>query len=319
MGKSALLYECERIAKSRNWIVADIGAIALWNPNKLLSALGRGDDYEIMDKFSQIGVKDVIGRGYKSVQAAPTVEQILKDGKQPLLLILDEAQALEDDNIPPSQYYADAVPVLDLIHNGKLGRSVILLAAGLEGAKKGFGKLKISRFAQDCHVVLGPLSKESEHAVIQDWLLKEGGLKEDPMNWISAIAQETHGWPHHILSYVCPAARLLKKNGGTLTTKDLGTVLEMGHEGREQYYSQRIEDFQPDQIRSLAKSMADVPDGKPAEYRESLSSLTKEYGESEAEKLFLKFERKRLLMKSGIGYAVPISSMHNWLVSTHTR
>ena len=48
------------------------------------------------------------GRGYKSTRIPRTVVSILKDGDQPLLLILDESQGLGEDGVPPSDYRADA-------------------------------------------------------------------------------------------------------------------------------------------------------------------------------------------------------------------
>ncbi|MCY3614502.1 MAG: hypothetical protein OXH03_05325 [Bacteroidetes bacterium] len=313
IGKSALLYECERHARSRKWKVADIGVDALWDSHKLLDSLGLGDKYEVTEKSTQFGLKDFFSRGYKSIQPQSTVKNILEDGKHPLLLILDEAQVLGDKDVPPSEYKATTIHVLDLIHNGKLGRPVVLLAAGLNETRDAFGKLKISRFGQNCLVQLGALSRESERAVIRDWLEKEGGAKEDPTAWIEAIAQKTYGWPHHVLSYVYPAANQLKADGGIMTANGLKAVLKAGEKGRLAYYQERVVRFRGDQIRCLARSIADVPQGKPAEYKDILSSLKKEYGRSTAEKLFQRFERKGILEESGAGFAVPIPSMHTWL------
>ncbi len=181
--------------------MAKIGVESFWDPDKLLGSLGHESKYEVTEKSTRFGVKNILGRDSKNTNSEPSVENILRDGKDPLLLILDEAQALGDEDIPPSQYKAAAIQVIELIHNGELGRPIILLATGLDGARRGFSNLKVSRFARNCFVELGASSKESERAVIQDWLQKEGGAKGDPTEWTDAITQETHGWPHHILSY----------------------------------------------------------------------------------------------------------------------
>ncbi len=200
-------------------------------------------------------MKNILGRDSKNTNSEPSVENILRDGKDPLLLILDEAQALGDEDIPPSQYKAAAIQVIELIHNGELGRPIILLATGLDGARRGFSNLKVSRFARNCFVELGASSKESERAVIQDWLQKEGGAKGDPTEWTDAITQETHGWPHHILSYAYPAAEYLKSNDGIMSPEGLNVVLESGRKGRREYYKERVGDFRVDQIHCLAKSI----------------------------------------------------------------
>ena len=110
----------------------------------------------------QFGFKECFSGGYKSTRAEPTVENILKDGSQPLVLVLDEAHALADEDVPPPQHGASAIHALEIIHNGELGRPVILLASGLDTVKEGFGNLKISRYAVNCFVELGVLDKGSE-------------------------------------------------------------------------------------------------------------------------------------------------------------
>ena len=165
-GKTALLAECERIARGREWQVANIGVGSLWDPYELLDSLGLVDKYDVTEKSTKFDLKDVAGRGYKSTRVPRTVLSILKDGDQPLLLILDESQGLGEDGVPPSDCRADARTVLDFIHNGKLGRPVILLAAGLGTTLKSFESLEVSRFASNCFVELGALDKGAEGAVI---------------------------------------------------------------------------------------------------------------------------------------------------------
>ena len=321
-GKTALLAECERIARGREWEVANIGVGSLWDPYKLLDSLGLGDKYEVTEKSTQFGVKDVAGRGYKSTRLPRTVLSILKDGDQPLLLILDESQGLGEDGVPPSDYRADARTVLDFIHNGKLGRPVILLAAGLGTTLKSFESLEVSRFASNCFVELGALDKGAERAVIQDWLKKDGGAKGDPKAWIDAIAKEAHGWPHHILSYVYPAAvDQLKVDDGIMTTDGLNVVLYVGREGRNAYYEQRMKGFSRKQRRSLANLIVNIPSEDGLDEEDIKASLSQEYGKTEADKMFHDALRKGLLDEHSGCYVVPIPSMLTWLkkeyVSSH--
>lgn len=319
VGKTALLYECEKHARAREWKVAKIGVRSLWDSNKLLDSLGLGDKYEVTEKSTQFGLKYFFRRGYKSSRPEPTVENILKDGKQPMLLILDEAQRLSGKAGPPKDQ-GDAVgDILEAIHNGNLGKPVILLAAGLGTTLKAFGEFRVSRFAEDCLVDLGALSTDSEQSVIQDWLKKEGGAQGDPTAWIDAIARETHGWPQHIQSYARRASDQLTANDGVMTPGGLSAALEAGREGRKVYYKQRVFDFRVDQLRSLARAIATVPPGASAEYRDIVSSLAQEYGEDGAQDLFKRLEAEGLLAQSGMGYAVPIPSMHVWLKDEYVR
>ena len=222
-----------------------------------------------------------------------TTLDMLQSGKDPLLLTLDEAQILGRKNLIPLKKNHIVDSVLNAIHNGNLGRPVILIAGGLGTTEDAFGSLGISRFANGCFVELGALDKEAECAVLHDWLTKDGGAKGDTTAWIDAITQETHGWPQHILTYVEPAIDQLHADKSVMTTEGLNTVLEAGREGLDAYYKQRTDSFRRDEIRYLTRSLA----GESVEYRDIVSSLTKEYGDSEAKQLFRRFLEKGVLAK----------------------
>ena len=104
-----------------------------------------------------------------------------------------------------------------------------------------------------------------------------------------------------------------------MTPEGLRAVLEAQREERKVYYKQRVDDFRVDQLRSLARTIAAVPQGEPAEYRDIVSSLARDYGDDGAETLFKSLEEEGLLARSGMGYAVPIPSMHAWLNDEYVR
>ena len=318
-GKSALMYECERRAKDSGWKVVRMPARAFWDPDKLRRTFGLGKVPQITGGETAISAGPFAKGGIAFGKASPEIVDVLQSVKAPLLLKLDEAQTLGTTNAPPPDQAGTVTEVLNAIHNGELDRPVILIAAGLGTTAKVFESLGISRFSGKCFVELGALSKESERAVIHDWLKKDGGARGDPEEWMHAIAQETHGWPHHILSYVEPATRHLRDYDGMMNADGLNTVLEAGRRFRSDYYERRVDDFHGDQIQCLAKSIANRPSGYPVLRRDIMSSLTKEYGASEAEQLFQCFLEKGILGKRGVGYAIPIPSMHNWLENEYAH
>ena len=319
-GKSALFYECEKHARAGKWEVVDIGVGSLWDPYRLLGSLGLGEKYQPTEKSTQFGSKSFLGRGYKSSRPLPSVQNILEDGNKPLLLILDEAQVLGKEGMPPTNHRSDAVELLEVIHNGKLDRPVVLLTAGLGTTADAFGSLGISRFNRRCLVELGALEKEAEHAVIRDWLREDGGAKGDLAPWIDAISQETHGWPQHILSYMGLAVERLEADNGIMTTAGLDAVLHTGHELRSEYYEQRAHDFSRKQRCSLARMIESGPLGEGSDVGEGLDeeyileSLTREYGPEKVEQLFHRAIHHGILHKSRSRYVVPIPSMQDWLV-----
>ncbi len=322
-GKTALLYECQKYALEAGWNVVLIPPTALWDTNELLNALGKGRKMQLTRGSGKFGVNALIkieaGVDFTLLEKDRTPLEILSGTKKPLLLILDEAQVLSTEGIPPTNHRSTATSLLTFIHNGNLGKPAILLVAGLGTTIASFGKLGISRFSEDCVAELGALSKESERLVIEDWIKKEGSGQGDSSAWLDAIAKETHGWPRHIHSYAKHASEYLKANGGAMTPDGLNSVLEAGHKARKVYYKQRVSEFRVDQIRCLAKTIMDVAQGKPVEYKVMMSSLIQEYGQSGAEDLFKKFEQKGILGQNDMGYVVPIPSMHAWLKDTYAR
>ena len=201
-GKTALLDVLSKHAKKNGWKPILINTNTLWSPDELLRRLDKSGR-QIISFGAEAGV-DHVGHGSLNINiktAAHTISDILRGQKKPLLLILDEAQTLGMPDVVPSEMKGVTTSILKEIHNGDLGRSIMLLAGGLGTTESGFRTFGILRFDGDCTVQLGRLDKKSECAVIRDWLIKDGRAKGDPDSWIKAIAEQAHGWPsaHHLL------------------------------------------------------------------------------------------------------------------------
>jgi len=227
-GKTALIGQCEKIAQKQDWKTVEIDAPALWDSNILRDALPNRNLLKMINWKAQFRYRDIVSAEAGVNKSLLSIQKILQSADRPLLLILDEAQMLGGSNKPVGHHASVASNILRAIHNGKLGRSVVLLAAGLGTTKSALTSLRISRFDKKYNIELGPLSKESECAVIQDWLKKEGRAKGDPTAWIDSIANESHGWPQHILSYVDPAVEYLELNNDSMTEEGLKLILEKG-------------------------------------------------------------------------------------------
>ncbi len=316
-GKSALLHECEKIAEAAEWQAAIIDPPNLWEVDSLRESLGLRKKFSFRAGEAGFSIFGFASAKVSTDKSMQTVKRLLQKGEKPLLLILDEAQRLIDISTPGTPQKIIASTILNAIHNGQLNKPVVFLAAGLNPTLKAFETFGISRFAKDCLVKLGALNKESERLVIRDWLTKEGGCKGDPTVWVDAITQETHGWPQHIQCYAGLASEYLQANGGVTTPDGLTSVLEAGHEDRIEYYKGRLVDFYADQIQCLVNSLPDHPSEKPTPRTEILSALTKKYGDAEAKDLFKRFIEKGIIEEHGMGFVVPIPSMHTWLKDTH--
>lgn len=261
-GKSALLHECREYAGGQGWQTVRVFSMsAFCNPNEMRHILG------------------------ERKTPGDTSLEILRNGTRPLLLDEDEVQVWEYITPNLASDRLDAViNVLESIHNGKVGRPVILIAAGLGTSVDCFGSLGISKFADNCLVELGSLEKEAERAVLHDWLTRDGRANGDPTAWIDAIVQETHGWPVHFIGYLDDALEQLHLYNGAMTEEGLKALMEAGREGRTKYYWDRLHGLDWGR-RCIANLFAEVPSGVSIVGDTILSSLTQKYGFDEAKKV----------------------------------
>jgi len=122
-GKTALLYECSKLARKHHWQVAEIHPDALWSTASLMRSLGRGGEYQISERIGTVDAVVVKGE-YTSVPVPRTTISILQEMWYPLLLVLDEAQTLGASSRPSPEQSIHATNTLKEIHNGGLGRPV---------------------------------------------------------------------------------------------------------------------------------------------------------------------------------------------------
>ncbi len=319
-GKTALLDVLSSRAEEKKWEVSKISTEDLYTPASMAQSLGRSYTID-QEQAAKIGVKFIEGGYVRSVAGHASPKEILKSlaPKEGLILVLDEAQRLTNLE-PPSTKKDLAMSTLDVIHNGDVGRPVILLAAGLGPTEEAFSSLGISRFKGGCFVELGALGKESERAVIRDWLIKEGSAKGDPAPWIHAIAQKTHGWPQHISAYGDAAAKQIQSDRGEMTAAGLEVVHRLGGERREAYYRHRAKGITGRGRVILAKLIQNIA-LRTGLYEEDIEEfLSKEYNDPDkAKSLFKKAVERGVLHSQDEVYSIPIPSMQTWLISNYAR
>ena len=235
-----------------------------------------------------------------------------------LMLVLDEVQNIRD--YANHSHKPEVKDTLNLIHNGEVGRPVILLAGGLGTSQKAFGRLGISRFHDGCIVNLGRLPASAERAVIQDWLVKDGGAEGDATPWIDAIARETHGWPQHIMCFVQPAVHIVHSNHGQMTPDGLEAVLRQGQQRKENYYLARVKELAKPDRMVLGEALATLPLGASLEEVDVLHILLRNHAREKAGQVFEGIVHKGVLAQTQEGdFAVPIPSMQDWLVDQYRR
>ena len=318
-GKTALLHQCAVEADIDGWHVAKINNQALYEPAVMAQNLG--EPYITRkERVTTLDAKVVARATTTEMAGAAAVPQVLKalTPDTGLLLLLDEAQTI--GALTGRTYGPSVTTTLNAIHNGDLGRPVILLCGGLGISKSTFGALGISRSDIGCMVNLGRLSEAAERAVIQDWLRKDGRAKGDVIPWTHAIASETHGWPQHIMCFAQPAAWVVRHNGGELTPGRLAYVMERGHQGKTEYYQGRIDDVEKIIRSAIGKLLGSRPADRELDKHVILAALSGGRTPNEAQAEFDTLLHKGVIALTPEGsYAVPIPSMRDWLVERYGR
>ncbi len=316
-GKTALLEEMALDAIEKQWGVVKINFDDLYNPIHMAQTLGKPYVSSKQTSF-KVDLKLLGGEHLEEVAGDSSVSHVLEkiNPQRGVLLILDEAQHVGDfKDIPDKKI--QVASTLNKIHNGGFPHPLILLAAGLGMSQSSFRSLGISRFKGGCFVELGALGKESERAVIKDWLIKEGGAKGNPAPWINAIAQKTHGWPQHITAYGDAAAKQIQHERGEMTSIGLDLVQRVGARRREDYYEQRAEEISGKERCSLARLIQTVSIDNRLDRRDIEEFLSREYGEVEAKDLFQRAVERGVLHSQKGTYTIPIPFMQTWLISNY--
>jgi len=211
-GKTALLHKLAEVA-SGEWNAVDIEPEALWDTDWLMHALGRGGELQLTEVSGGASLGGFVSDEGKSAPIPENpISLIAQVDVPPLLLTLDEAQTLGGVNKPKDKDASVAANFIKSIHNGKIGKPVILLTAGLGTTAKAFADLSISRFMKRGHkykIGLGSLGRDSTCATLRDLIQEYGRVTDLPSSWIEKIADQTHGWPQHIISYADQAAEYL--------------------------------------------------------------------------------------------------------------
>ncbi len=315
IGKTALLAECWKKAQAKEWEVRELAISALWNPDRMAECLGLKKKEIITEKttggggkvqFGEASLGGNVSRTTKKTRTMDTSRGVILKIKKPLLLILDEAQRMGESKNINGPYKDEVSDLLDQIHNGKLGRPVILLAGGLGMTEEAFVALGISRMAENCMFDMEPLEKEEERLIIRDWLKKVGEATGDVTHWIDTITTETVQWPRHVDSYARNAARLIKDNHGRMTEDLLCSVMETGRVNRREYYRGRTKTLSYNEFNGLAELFQHVS----LEIGLTDEEIKRAIGKSGFERSL----SKGVLYRKGLRYSIPIPSLQDYMV-----
>ncbi|MCY4162306.1 MAG: ATP-binding protein [Flavobacteriaceae bacterium] len=322
-GKSTLLEKCMEEALEKGWHVAKIEPNALYNKQVLKKKLGFKDVWKFWQK-SKVPIRaSFAGFGFGTTIELnhTTFQSILNRIQKPTLLVLDEAQRLGDIDKLANQEYKAIRDVLSNFHNGHFKNGFVFLVAGLNQTYEILEKFHISRFSSENYIRLGVLDKVSERKIIEDWLIKESKVdKDNPriIHWISKIAEETHGWPVHIVGYTNSAFNQIIEDNGQLTEKGLKIVLEKGLSKKNKYYHQRTHGIDSEEKKMIVDLLNSVDENVGLGRNRIITYFQKTLSLEKSELFFEKLFRKGVLhLNQKSNYEIPIPSMKTWLVENY--
>ena len=204
-----------------------------------------------------------------SVQAGRTpwaaIREVTQPGRlaRPVVLLVDEVQ-----NMPGDPGGDGRTRLLAEIHDGRHGLPVVAVLGGLGDSKQVMARRGISRFARSAVHSLPLLTDAESGEAVQRFLARHriGGGDETKALWRRHIAEACSGWPQHLHSYLCGAARALADAGGDLEHADLGAALAAGDDWRRQYYDARLEGVNAD-LPAVADVVGQIPESGAAMHR----------------------------------------------------
>ena len=333
-GKSALLHECMERAKAAGWRVADIKGDALHDPGILARKLGVSRPDKIIESDQgggNVGIKAVLEvsisteAGHVREYSGDPAETVLQKagGSHGVVLALDEAQNLEV-GVQTREAEKPAISLsLELIHTGKMGVPVVLVAGGLGTSRNVFKSFGISRFRRQRINQLGSLAPQEARAVVSDWLVNDGGAPKDHsylVRWIDTLAAECHGWPQHLQVYAQQAAGWLKHHSSELTPEVPPVVLEEARKDRQEYYHGRMAGLRKSDRVALASVVREKGKGGTLSWAEMIAAFSPGRTSEQAEQLCDELLHKGIVTENRDGdYIVPIPSMHDWLVDRYSE
>ena len=246
-------------------------------------------------------------------------EERSENGDVPIVLLVDEVQNLRLEN---QENAAGTGSLLRDVHEGVKGTPIMLVLAGLGDSIEVLEEWGISRLEGKSRITLGGLSLKDMREATEKFFgffHVRGSLAERAI-WAEAIAEETSGWPQHLVNGLCGAAEAIVEGHGDLAQSSLEAALAHGSAHRRNYYIERNQQFQR-MPELLSAVFAAMPQGAGTEgvfLRRAISRAYKETpdlaDEMDRSEVFTKLLHKGLIQDYGQDrYDCPIPSMRDYV------
>ena len=159
-----------------------------------------------------------------------------KNWKEPVVLLLDEAQSLRRWKGPSE---------ISNLHQGIHGLPIVPIFAGLSDSFEVLRTHDISRMSNRRRVTLGALEQQEAETDVMLMLdtFRVGGTHH--YDWARQIARDCNGWPQHLQTGMQALARAVVDNDGMLGPAEgafADAVSKTFEKYRNEYYRERLDD-----------------------------------------------------------------------------
>ena len=238
--------------------------------------------------------------------------------KLPVVVLVDEVQNLR----LVQQDAAGAGALLRDMHEGIDEYPFVLVLAGLSDSIGVLQECGISRLEGKSRITLGGLSLKDMREATEKFFgffHVRGSLAERAI-WAEAIAEETSGWPQHLVCGLSGAAEAIVEGHGDLAQSSLEAALAHGSAHRHNYYIERNQQFQrmPELLSAVFAAMPQGAETEGVFLRRAISRAYKETpdlaDEMDRSEVFTKLLHKGLIQDFGDDrYDCPIPSMRAYV------
>ncbi|MCY4264032.1 MAG: hypothetical protein OXE78_04165 [Gammaproteobacteria bacterium] len=193
-----------------------------------------------LDVTVNVGVAGITRHGESGstqLQQGLSAERMFSDAatyfeNMRLVIFVDEAQ-----NTPVSE---SAKAVMDCLHGGTQGLSLIATFFGLSDTEQVLSMCGLTRLARGRVITLDTLSYEEATSAVQGVFGAYEFNVQGQAEWVDELARLSQGWPQHINSVAVAAGQIIQKHGSNLQPNLLQQAIELGEEMKEEYFYSRL-------------------------------------------------------------------------------
>ena len=208
------------------------------------------------------------------------------------------------------------------VHEGVKGFPIMLVLAGLGDSVEALQECGISRLEKKSQITLGGLQSEDLHEAAEKFFrhFQVRASRAERLRWAEAIAEETCGWPQHLVSGLSGAAEAIIKGRGDLVRSSMEAALGHAYAHRQIYYDRQIKPFQklPELLAAVFGAMPENEGTAGVALRKAISRAYGETpdlaGEMDKSGAFAKLLHQGLVQDFGHNrYDCPIPSLRAYV------